>query len=164
MTEPVNYDYVKAKREDVQEIPDKQQPMIQKFMRLYTRLNVWVFKKSKGRLWKNFPGGFPICVIGMTGRKSGGRREVALIHCPYKDGILLVASQGGMNKHPAWYFNLAANAEIDVLVAGVTRKLSARQASVDEKRELWPTLLGFYPDFDEYQARTDRDIPVFICQ
>jgi deazaflavin-dependent oxidoreductase (nitroreductase family) len=132
-------------------------------MRWYTRLNVWVFKASKGRLWKNFPGGFPICVVGMKGRKSGARREVALIHLPYQDGILLVASQGGMEQHLAWYHNIKACPEIDVLVGGEHKHLLARQVSSDEKRELWPHLLSLYPDFDEYQARTDRDIPVFIC-
>lgn len=159
----VEYDYVKTRRQDVQPIPQQHFALIKKFMRLFTRLNVWVFKKSKGRLWKNFPGGYPICVVGMTGAKSGQRREVALIHLPYRRGVLLVASQGGMDRHPVWYHNIAANPHIDLLFRGKTEALVARQASDNEKRELWPQLLSLYPDFDEYQARTDRNIPVFIC-
>ena len=74
------FDYVKTKREDVDAIPAKHQHLVRKFMKWYTRFNVWVFKKSKGKLWTKFPGGYPICVVGMKGRKSGARREVALIH------------------------------------------------------------------------------------
>ncbi|MEQ9462875.1 MAG: nitroreductase family deazaflavin-dependent oxidoreductase [Haliea sp.] len=155
------FDYVKTRREDVDPIPN--QSLVKVFMRWFTRLNVWVFKLSRGRLMKNFPGGHPICVVGTTGRKSGKRREIALIHLPWRDGILLVASQGGMETNPVWYYNIKANPDIDVMVGGQHRHMVARQASEEEKRELWPHLLSLYPDFDEYQARTDRDIPVFIC-
>ena len=116
---------------------------------------------------KNFPGGFPICVVGMTGKKSGARREVALIHLPWNDNgtekKLLVASQGGMDKNPVWYNNIVAYPDIDIMVTGVKHDYTARQISEDEKRNLWPHLLSLYPDFDEYQARTDRAIPVFEC-
>ena len=93
-------DYVKTRREGVDEIPLKWQRLIQRVVKHYTRFNVWVYKKSNGRLLKNFPGGYPICIVGMTGRKSGERREIALIHLPWGDKKLLVASQGGMAKHP----------------------------------------------------------------
>lgn len=158
------FDYVKTKREDVQEIPTKWVGLARFFIKHYTRFNVWIYKKSNGKLMKNFPGGFPICIVGMTGRKSGERREVALIHLPWDDKKLLVASQGGMDKHPVWYHNIKANPDVDIMVTGITKHYTARQASPDEKRELWPHLLSLYPDFDEYQARTDRDIPVFICE
>ena len=157
------FDYVKTKREDVQPIPKKWEGLVKRIMRYYTRFNVWVYKKTNGRLMKNFPGGFPICVVTMIGKKSGQPREVALIHLPWDDKKLLVASQGGMDKHPTWYFNVKANPDISIMVEGVTQNYHAVQASGDEKRALWPHLLSIYPDFDEYQARTDRDIPVFIC-
>ncbi len=158
------FDYVKTKREDVDEIPEKWVPLVRKFMKNYTRFNVWVYKKSNGRLMKNFPGGFPICIVTMLGRKSGQPREVALIHLPKGDSKLLVASQGGMDKNPVWYFNIKANPEIDIMVSGIKNSYLAREVNEAEKRELWPHLLSLYPDFDEYQARTDRDIPVFLCE
>jgi deazaflavin-dependent oxidoreductase (nitroreductase family) len=158
-----NFDYVKTRREDVKPIPEKHVPITRKIMRHYTRLNVWVFKKSKGRLMKNFPGGYPICVVATTGAKSGLVREIALIHLPIDNDILLVASQGGMEKNPVWYYNIKAHPQVAVTVAGNTRNMLARQVSDDEKRELWPHLLSLYPGFDEYQARTDRNIPVFRC-
>lgn len=157
------FDYVKTRREDVDAIPLKWQGAVQRLMKSFTRFNVWVYKKSHGRLMKNFPGGFPICIVGMTGKRSGKRREIALIHLPWQDKKLLVASQGGMEKHPLWYFNIAAEPNIDIMVGGGPLHYLARLASAVEKRELWPHLLSLYPDFDQYQARTDRDIPVFIC-
>ena len=157
------FDYVKARREEVDAIPLKWQGAVQRVMKYYTRFNVWVYKRSSGRLMKNFPGGFPISIVGMTGKRSGERREIALIHLPWNDKKLLVASQGGMEKHPLWYFNISANPLIDIMVGGDTQNYLAAQASPAQKRELWPHLLSLYPDFDEYQARTDRDIPVFIC-
>lgn len=157
------FDYVKTRREDVKPIPPKQAGIVRKVTRAYTRLNVWVFKKSKGRLMKNFPGGYPINVVETTGAKSGLKREIALIHLPIGDDILLVASQGGLDINPLWYNNIKAHPEITVTVAGKSRNLVARQVSDEEKRELWPHLLSLYPPFDEYQARTDRNIPVFRC-
>lgn len=158
------FDYVKTRREDVQEISMSSYKFVKPIMRWYTRANVWVFKKSKGRLWKHFPGGFPICVLGCKGAKSGKWREVALIRLPFEDKELLVASQGGMEPHPAWYYNVSANPEVKITADGETRDYVARRVSDDEKRELWPHLLSLYPDFDEYQARTDRNIAVFMCE
>lgn len=157
------FDYVKKQRSDVDVIPSKIVPLVRRVMKLYTRLNVWVFKKSNGRWMNKFPGGAPICLVGMTGRKSGQRREVMLIHLPHGDNKLLVASQGGLDIDPVWYKNIMANPHIDIMVNGEKKNYDVRQASSDEKRDLWPHLLSIYPDFDEYQARTDRDIPVLIC-
>lgn len=157
------FDYVKTRREDVDAIPPKMVGFVRFMMKWYTRFNVWVYKKSNGRLMKNFPGGYPICIVGMIGRKSGDRREVGLIHLPDGDNKYLVASQGGLDKHPVWYHNIKANPAIDIMVGGVTGHYLARQLTPDEKRDSWQHLLSIYPDFDEYQARTDRDIPVFLC-
>jgi deazaflavin-dependent oxidoreductase (nitroreductase family) len=157
-------DYIKKKRSDVDVIPAKIVPFVRAMMKFYTRLNVWVFKKSNGRLMNKFPGGAPICLVGMTGRKSGQRREVMLIHLPQGDNKLLVASQGGLDADPVWFKNIMANPRVDITANGVKKDYAVRQASSEEKRALWPHLLSLYPDFDEYQARTDRDIPVLICE
>lgn len=167
MTAENKYPYVSTKREDIDEIPEKWAPLVKKIIRNYTRFNVWVYKKSGGKLLKNFPGGYPICIVGMKGRKSGARREVALINLPWNDnGVekkLVIASQGGMDTHPVWYHNIKANPNIDIMVTGVTKNYVAEQISEEAKAELWPHILSLYPDFDEYQARTDRAIPVFVC-
>ncbi|MEH6590779.1 MAG: nitroreductase family deazaflavin-dependent oxidoreductase [Halioglobus sp.] len=160
----VKYDYVKTRREDVRVIEDKQVPVVRFFMRWATRLNVAVFRLSKGRLMNKFIGGYPVCIVNTTGAKSGKIRRIALIHLPHGDNKLLVASQGGMPTNPVWYYNIAANPDIEIMVGGDNKPYLARQLSDDEKAELWPHLLSLYPDFDEYQARTDRNIPVFSCK
>ncbi|MEP1472017.1 MAG: nitroreductase family deazaflavin-dependent oxidoreductase [Halieaceae bacterium] len=158
------YDYVKTRREDVAEIKDSQVPTIQFFMRWATRLQVAVFRMSKGKLMNKFIGGYPVCVVDTHGAKSGKLRRIALIHLPHGENKLLVASQGGMPGNPAWYYNVAANPDIRIMVDGEEKAYRARRISDEEKAELWPHLLTLYPDFDEYQARTDRNIPVFSCE
>lgn len=159
------FDYVKTHREDVQQIPTKYEGIARAVLKFFTRINVWVFKLSKGQRMKYLRGNrFPICLVTMTGAKTGKKREIALVHLPHGDNKLLVASQGGLSTNPVWYRNIVANPQIDIMVDGTTKTYIARTASDTEKRELWPHLLSLYPDFDEYQARTDRDIPVLICE
>jgi len=157
------FDYVKTRREDVKPIPEHVARRVRPFMKWYSRFNVWVFKLSRGRLLATFNDGRPICVVGMTGRKSGRWLEIPLMYLPKDDKVLLVASQGGMPGNPTWYYNIVANPRIQVTAQGRTRDMVARQVSDEEKRALWPHLVSLYPDFDEYQARTDRNIPVFEC-
>ena len=160
----VEYDYVRTRRADVRPIKDEQVPFVRFFMRWATRLNVAVFRASKGRLMNRFIGGYPVCIVTTVGAKSGKTRRIALIHLPHGDNKLLVASQGGMEKNPVWYHNIVAHPEIQIMVEGQDRAYRARRVSDEEKAELWPHLLSMYPDFDEYQARTDRNIPVFTCE
>ena len=159
-----SYDYVKTRREDVAEIKESQVPAIRFVMRWATRLQVSVFRLTRGRLMNKFIGGYPVCIVDTYGAKSGKLRRVALIHLPHGDNKLLVASQGGMPGNPAWYYNIKAHPDVRIMVDGQERAYRARQVSDEEKSALWPHLLSLYPDFDEYQARTDRNIPVFSCE
>lgn len=159
----VKYDYVKTRREDVAPIKDSQVPLVRFIMRWATRLNVAVFRASRGRLMNRFIGGYPVCVVTTRGAKTGKTRRIALIHLPLGEDKLLVASQGGMPNNPVWYHNIVAHPEIDIMVDGSQDRYLARRVSDAEKAELWPHLVSLYPDFDQYQARTDRNIPVFRC-
>ncbi len=159
----VEYDYVTKKRDEVDALPEKGLGFARFMLRLATRFQVAVYRLSKGRMMNKFIGGYPVCIVTTTGAKSGARRRIALIHLPYEDKKLLVASQGGMDKMPAWYYNVAANPGVQIMVDGVEHNYLSRRVSDDEKAALWPHLCSLYPDFDEYQARTDRNIPVFEC-
>lgn len=151
--------------EDVKPIPPKLVPFIRKVMKYASRFNVWIYEKTNGRLGGKFIiGGAPVCLVSYTGRKSGKRFTTPLIHIPYQEGVLLVASQGGLDSHPLWYKNMLANPIIEVNEFGRIRSMRVRQASAEEKIALWPTVRAIHPDFDEYQARTERDIPVMICR
>lgn len=160
----IRYDYVKTRREDLKPYPENAKGLTRLFIKTFTRINVWVYRLSKGRWMNTFPGGFPICLVTTTGAKSGKPRSIALIHLPLGDKKLMVASQGGADTHPTWYYNVKAHPEVEIHFGAERHRYRTRQVSDDEKRELWPHLLSLYPAFDEYQARTDRNIPVFVCE
>ena len=129
---------------------------------LFVRSQRWVYDLTGGRLM-NTVEGCEICVVTITGARSGKKRKQPLMHVPYRDGVLLVASRGGATQNPVWYYNVMANPDIEVHVKGNRMKLRARQASSEEKAELWPICVEAYPSYSDYQGWSTRDIPVFIC-
>jgi deazaflavin-dependent oxidoreductase (nitroreductase family) len=131
-------------------------------MRVFTRINVWVYQLSGVRLMNRMMG-TPICLVTMTGAKSGRKRVIPLMYNPNGEDVILVASLGGAPKNPVWYYNLVAHPDIDIQVGSVTRRMRCRQASADEKAALWPAIVANFPSYGAYQRRTDRDIPVMIC-
>lgn len=78
--------------------------------------------------------------------------------------MIVVASQGGMPKHPQWYRNLQVTPQVEVEIKKERLRLTARTASEAERQELWPELLKMYSDFEDYQSWTDRVIPVVILE
>lgn len=132
-------------------------------VRVMTAANIALFRLSGGRLGNRFRGGAPVCLLTTKGRKSGRRRTVALIYLEDGDGVVVVASQGGMSRSPGWYWNLEAHPEdVEVQVGARVTPMRSRRASDEEKEKLWPQLLEVYPDYEDYQARTSRNIPVMI--
>ena len=77
---------------------------------------------------------------------------------------MLVASKGGADRDPDWYRNLVAHPEIELTMAGRSRPMRARPATAAEKAELWPLVIAAYQGYDGYQRRTQRDIPLVICE
>jgi deazaflavin-dependent oxidoreductase (nitroreductase family) len=132
-------------------------------VRWMTGMNTAAYRLSNGRVAAHVPGGAPICLLTTTGRRSGRPRTVPLLYIPHDDDqIVVVASHGGMSRHPAWYLNLLADPEVTVDVGSRRRPMTARPATDVERAELWPALTAVYPHFDAYQRRTDRIIPVLI--
>ena len=74
------------------------------------------------------------------------------------------ASKGGFSQHPAWFLNLAENPDVEVEIGAERRSMRARPAGDAEKQALWPRLVAMYRDFDDYQARTEREIPVVLLE
>jgi len=142
---------------------EKEYKRLRQFIKPFSRLNVLVYRLSGGRLMGTFQGR-PVVLITMTGAKSGTRRTVPLMYVPYKDGLIIVASQGGAPRSPVWHRNLLAHPDIEAQYKGRKMKLRARLVDDAEKAQVWPTCVKHYPPFDEYQARTDRNIPVFVCE
>jgi F420H(2)-dependent quinone reductase len=131
-------------------------------IRFFTALNVLLYRLSGGRLMNRMEGA-PICLVTMTGRKSGKRKTIALMYTPHGQDVLLVASLGGAPQHPVWYYNLKADPQVDIQAGSVRRRMLAREASPEEKRSLWPVAVANYRSFADYQKRTTREIPLFIC-
>lgn len=109
--------------------------------------------------------GMPVVELHTVGRKSGRPRSTMLT-APVIDGdrVVLVASKGGDDRDPDWYRNLLADPDIELTLAGRRRPMRARRASPEEKAELWPQVVAAYQGYGSYQGRTERDIPLVICE
>jgi deazaflavin-dependent oxidoreductase (nitroreductase family) len=103
-------------------------------------------------------------ILTTRGRRSGEPRRNALIYGRDGDDYLVVASMGGAPRHPKWYLNLVDNPEVEVQVKADRFRAKARPATPEEKRRLWPIMVEHWPSYDDYQRRTQRDIPVVILE
>lgn len=108
--------------------------------------------------------GAPVLILTTTGRRSGKPRQAALIYGRRDDDYLIVASKGGAPTPPAWYLNLTAQPDVQVQVKGDRFSARARTATPEEKPELWQTMNAIWPDYDAYQQKTTRVIPVIVLE
>lgn len=106
--------------------------------------------------------GKPCVILTSTGRRTGKQRKTPLMRVEHDGTYAVVASLGGNPKHPVWYFNLLANPDVTLQDGDKVMKLRARQVEGDEKREWWRYAVDAWPAYDDYQAKTDRQIPVFV--
>jgi deazaflavin-dependent oxidoreductase (nitroreductase family) len=117
---------------------------------------------EEGYDWRN---GTKILILFTKGRKSGEERANALIMEPDGDDYLVVASKGGAPTPPAWFLNLEANPDdVEVQVKGDRFKARARTATPEEKPRMWQKMTEAWPDYDSYQQKTDREIPVVVLE
>jgi deazaflavin-dependent oxidoreductase (nitroreductase family) len=115
---------------------------------------------EEGHDWQNTQ----TLILTTKGRKSGEERKTPLIYQEHDGDYLIVASKGGAPEPPAWYLNLQANPEVGVQVKGDKFTARARDASPDEKPEMWKKMTSTWPAYDEYQEKTDREIPVVVLE
>jgi len=133
-----------------------------------SRANVWIYRLTNGwigstwRVGAAFPRGVPVALLTTTGRKSGLQRTTPLLYLRDGDNVVMVASQGGLPRHPGWYWNITANARVQVQIRGDVLAMKATIASAEQRAELWPKLVALYADFATYQSWTEREIPVVI--
>jgi deazaflavin-dependent oxidoreductase (nitroreductase family) len=114
----------------------------------------------KGHRWR----GVTTLLLTTRGRKSGKLRRTALIYERDGDRYVVVASKGGAKTHPSWYLNLVENPEVEVQVGADKFAARALIATAEEKPRLWGLMTSIWPDYDSYQARTERAIPVIILE
>jgi deazaflavin-dependent oxidoreductase (nitroreductase family) len=115
---------------------------------------------GEGHDWQ----GTTTLLLTTTGRHSGERRTAPLIYQRFGDGYLVVASDGGSDTHPGWYLNLETDRQVEVQVKNDRFAARARDATGDEKPEMWRTMTAAWPPYDDYQKRTERPIPVVVLE
>jgi deazaflavin-dependent oxidoreductase (nitroreductase family) len=114
-----------------------------------------------GHIWRR---GAKVLLLTTTGRKSGEPRTAPLIYESSPSGYVIVASNGGAQKHPGWYRNLLRDPHVEVQVEGDVFPAEARTATGEEREELWRLAALQWPPYDEYQTRTEREIPVVVLE
>ena len=128
-------------------------------IRLFGRLHVGLWKLCGGKLDNAFER-LPFMMLTTTGRKTGQRRTTPVLYLQDETCLIVIASFGGNDMHPAWYLNLEQCPEAEVIVTGEHRRVLARKLSPEEKKVIWPRLVQLYPQFETYQQRTHREIPL----
>jgi deazaflavin-dependent oxidoreductase (nitroreductase family) len=131
--------------------------------RLFGDEHVRRYRETGGEVGHDWEG-TQCLILTTTGRKSGERRDNALIYGTDGDRYLVVASKGGSDQPPAWYLNLQADPEAELQVRDEVFRVRAHDAGDDEKPRLWQEMVGHWPQYEEYQRKTERPIPVVVLE
>ena len=127
-------------------------------------MNIALFRATGGRVGGSI-GKARILLLHHTGRRSGQKRVSPLLFLQDGANVVVVASKGGVDKHPAWFHNLMAMESTEVELPGrERRRVRPRVAEGDEREHLWPRLVGIYRPYESYATYTDRQIPVVVLE
>jgi F420H(2)-dependent quinone reductase len=127
------------------------------------KLNIPLYRLSGGRIGGHIAEA-PVLLLTTTGRKSGLQRTAPVVYLADGENLVVIGSNAGHRRTPAWSLNLKANPDADVEVGRKRRRVRARVAEGDERADLWRRHNEQYSGFDEYEARTDRDIALFVLE
>jgi F420H(2)-dependent quinone reductase len=108
--------------------------------------------------------GMPVVILTTKGAKSGKLRKAALMRVEHDGSYAVVASLGGAAKNPVWYYNVVAHPRVELQDGPAKRDMVAREVTGDEKAVWWKRSVAAYPDYADYQAKTDRKIPLFVLE
>jgi deazaflavin-dependent oxidoreductase (nitroreductase family) len=133
--------------------------LVQAFVDMSVRLYRWTGGRFGGKVK-----GAPVLLLDCTGRKTGRMRTTPVLYLEDGSDLVVVASRGGSDAMPAWYLNLKANPATSVQVGSDRHAVRARDATAEERERLWPRLVEMFPDYNVYQERTERRIPVVILR
>ena len=129
--------------------------------RITGRVHTWLYRATGGKIGHS-AGGITNLILTTKGRKSGASRTVALAYMADGEDFVVVASNGGADRHPQWWLNLRHDAHATVEVGSRTLPVTAREATADEHARLWPALKAVNPFYANYEQITERRIPVVI--
>jgi deazaflavin-dependent oxidoreductase (nitroreductase family) len=131
---------------------------------LFGQEHVKRYVETDGEVGHDWQDGVPVLILTTTGRRSGEERPTPLIYGRHGDDYLVVASKGGAPDPPAWYLNLSEAPDVQVQVKADRFGAHARTATPEEKADMWSTMAAIWPAYDEYQTKTDREIPVVVLE
>jgi F420H(2)-dependent quinone reductase len=127
------------------------------------KLNIPIYRASRGRLFGQVAG-TPVLLLTTVGRRSGQTRTAPVLYLADSGRLIVIGSNAGHKAAPAWSLNLEAHPDAEVQIGGKRRKVRARVAEGDERAELWRKMNKQYSGFDDYSARTTRDIRLFVLE
>jgi F420H(2)-dependent quinone reductase len=131
--------------------------------RVFGSLNRGLYRASGGKVGGSVKGA-PVLLLTTTGRKTGKTRTLPLLFLRDGEALAVVASEGGAERHPAWFLNLSANPAVEVEIGRHREQRRARKATDEERSRLWPRLIEMYPSYAAYQRKTTREIPVVLLE
>jgi deazaflavin-dependent oxidoreductase (nitroreductase family) len=132
-------------------------------LRALGKLNVPVYRLTRGRLLGKV-GRAPVLLLTSIGRRSGQPRTAPVLYLSDRERVVVIGSNAGNERAPAWSYNLKANPDAEVQIGGEVRSIRARVAEGEERAELWRKMNEQYAGFDDYEERTSRDIAVFVLE
>ena len=145
---------------DYLSLADRSWPLLRRLMGGHAA----VYRASNGLIGHRFPGSPPMLLLDHVGAKSGKRRTSPLVYVSDGEDVVLVASKGGYPRNPAWFHNLLANPDTIVQIGSRRRPVHAHLADAQERERLWPMAVAVYGGYEDYQRRTEREIPLVILQ
>jgi deazaflavin-dependent oxidoreductase (nitroreductase family) len=132
-------------------------------LRAMGKLNVPIYRLTRGRVMGRI-GRAPVLLLTSTGRRSGQPRTAPVLFLADGERVIVIGSNAGNTREPAWSHNLKANPDAEVEIRGEHRQVRARACVGDERAELWRRMNEQYAGFDDYDERTSRDIAVFALE
>jgi deazaflavin-dependent oxidoreductase (nitroreductase family) len=131
---------------------------------LFGAEHVRVYRETGGERGYTWKRGTEILLLTTTGRKSGEERTTPLIHRTDGDRWIVVASKGGTPEHPDWYLNIQEDPEIEIQVKDEVIPVRASTVEGEDRERLWKQMTEVWPDYDDYQSNTDREIPIVALE
>jgi deazaflavin-dependent oxidoreductase (nitroreductase family) len=132
-------------------------------LKLGSGAHAGVYRATGGKLFGRM-GKSPILLLNTVGRKTGRKRTSPLLYVMDGEDFVVIASKGGAPTHPAWYLNLMANPEATVEIGDREVRVEAEVADPEDKPRLWQKMVEMYPTYDDYQRKTEREIPLLVLR
>ena len=141
-------------------LADRSWPLLRRLMGAHTT----AYRATRGVIGHRFPGAPPSLLLDHVGARTGTKRTSPLVYTVDGENLILVASKGGYPKHPAWFHNLLAHPDTTIQVGAEQRPVRAHVATAAERKRMWPLVVSTYSGYDEYQRRTEREIPLVVLE